>query len=212
MIERNGNFIVFEGIDGSGKGTQVDLLHKKLESYSGVRVHVTKEPTTNAIGSMIRSVYLSGKEKIDEKALRCLFTADNLDHSLNENYGTIHKLREGIHVIQDRGYMSNLAYGALTMSLAESLSLTKACITALRPTLTIFIDIDAETSIQRISYRGEAPEIYESVEKMAKIRENYFTIMSLLEEEGEAFSIIDGKQSIERIHELVWQRTSHLFS
>ena len=73
-----GKFIVFEGIDGSGKSSQMRLLAQYLGDR-GVRVHLTCEPTQSPIGSLLRDC-LTGKLDTDERTIAALFAADRLHH------------------------------------------------------------------------------------------------------------------------------------
>jgi len=104
-----GKFIVIEGIDGSGKTTQVKKIEKLL-THNDFHVHVTRECTDNPIGKLLRNLYLSGKRKCDERVINMLYAADRLDHITNEEDGMLNILNEGIHVLSDRYYLSSLAY------------------------------------------------------------------------------------------------------
>ena len=72
-MSRKNLFIAFEGIDGSGKSTQVKLLSEKLQA-TGHKVHATFEPTDSQIGKMIRTIF-SGKMEADHKVIAALFAA-----------------------------------------------------------------------------------------------------------------------------------------
>ena len=85
-------FIAFEGIDGSGKSTQVKMLAEKLIS-EGHKVYTTFEPTDSPIGSIIRNI-MKGRMQADHKTIAGLFVADRLDHLLNEVNGIVKKMKE----------------------------------------------------------------------------------------------------------------------
>ena len=85
--QKRAPFIVFEGIDGSGKTTQKNLLCRRL-SAMGIPVYPTREPTDEKIGRFIRSI-LSGSAKADNRVIAALFVADRLDHLLSEEYGML---------------------------------------------------------------------------------------------------------------------------
>ncbi len=89
MIKK-GIFIAFEGIDGSGKSTQIQLLKQRLESL-GYPIYCTFEPTDNPIGTLIRTI-IKGEEKADNKTIAALFAADRLHHILNEKDGLLKKI------------------------------------------------------------------------------------------------------------------------
>lgn len=90
---KKGNFIAFEGIDGSGKSTQIGLLAERLKK-EGIRCYTTMEPTNGPIGSLIRQV-MTGRIRMDNKAIAGLFAADRLDHLLNEVDGIAAKMEGG---------------------------------------------------------------------------------------------------------------------
>ncbi|HNA65969.1 MAG TPA: hypothetical protein PKZ51_14700, partial [Saprospiraceae bacterium] len=86
-----GKFIVFEGIDGSGKSTQCKLLHRKMNQYFG-SCHLTCEPSERPVGKMIRDIF-SGKLPMDNLVVAGLFVADRLDHLVNKEDGIINLLK-----------------------------------------------------------------------------------------------------------------------
>ncbi|MBP9197347.1 MAG: dTMP kinase, partial [Saprospiraceae bacterium] len=98
-------FIAFEGIDGSGKSTQVKLLAEYL-AQSGHKVYTTFEPTDSRIGVMIRDIFNHRMEG-DQRVIAALFAADRLNHLLNSQDGILKKLKEGYTVITDRYYFSS---------------------------------------------------------------------------------------------------------
>ena len=79
---KKNQFIAFEGIDGSGKSTQVKLLSYNLKN-AGHKVYLTCEPTDRPIGKMIRDIF-SHKMEADHRTIAALFVADRLDHLLNK--------------------------------------------------------------------------------------------------------------------------------
>ena len=80
-------FIAFEGIDGSGKSTQLKLLKQKFEQ-AGSKVYTTAEPTESPIGKIIRDIF-SHKMEADHRTIAGLFVADRLDHLLNKTNGIL---------------------------------------------------------------------------------------------------------------------------
>ena len=95
-------FIVFEGIDGSGKSTISNLLFEKLRSQKK-EVYKTFEPTDSPIGSVIKNI-LNKRIISDDKTIGALFLADRLDHIQNPVSGMLQYLEQGKHVISDRYY------------------------------------------------------------------------------------------------------------
>lgn len=108
-----GNFIAFEGIDGSGKSTQIRLLSERMKA-EGICCYTTMEPTDSPIGSLIHQI-MTGRIKTDNKVIAALFAADRLDHLLNDVDGIVHKINEGITVLTDRYYFSSYAYHSVDM-------------------------------------------------------------------------------------------------
>ncbi len=90
-------FIAFEGIDGSGKSTQVKLLTEKLEE-AGLKVYTTFEPTDSPVGKIIRDIF-NHRMEADHRTIAALFVADRLDHLLNKTNGILKRLDEGYTVI-----------------------------------------------------------------------------------------------------------------
>ncbi len=139
-MNKRGHFFVFEGIDGSGKTTQIHLLQKRIEQQ-GVRCMETKEPTDGPIGSLLRQC-LTGRMNIDEYSISAMFAADRLDHLQNETDGLCHKIEEGISVISDRYVFSNYAYQSVSVPLEWLVQLNAQAAKLLRPDCHIFIDVD----------------------------------------------------------------------
>ena len=105
-IHRKGCFIVFEGLDGSGKSTQVRDLGSKLQKKK-YEVITTQEPTNkNVIGSLLKRI-LYNNESVPDEVLALLFAADRAHHTINT---IIPGLEEGSIVISDRYVYSSLAY------------------------------------------------------------------------------------------------------
>ena len=145
-MNKRGHFFVFEGIDGSGKTTQIHLLQKRIEQQ-GVRCMETKEPTDGPIGSLLRQC-LTGRMNIDEYSISAMFAADRLDHLQNETDGLCHKIEEGISVISDRYVFSNYAYQSVSVPLEWLVQLNAQAAKLLRPDCHIFIDVDPTTAME----------------------------------------------------------------
>lgn len=109
---RKNLFIAFEGIDGSGKSTQVKLLVNKLKE-EGHKVYCTSEPTGRQIGAMLRDIF-QHKMEADHRTIAGLFIADRLDHLLNKSTGILKKLDEGYTVIIDRYYFPLMLINVFT--------------------------------------------------------------------------------------------------
>lgn len=199
---KRGKFIVFEGLDGSGKTTQMKLLVKELEAR-GVKCFSTHEPTDSPFGSLLRSC-LTGRIETDEKAIAALFAADRLDHILNAVNGIGKKLEEGVSVFCDRYYFSSFAYNGEFVPFEWVVELNRPARELLRPDLTLFLDLPSEESMKRVSRRGEA-ERYETAEKQKKIRERFYKAFEFFPDERVAIvaSEEDKEETQKKIREVV---------
>ena len=205
---RDNLFIALEGIDGSGKSTQVKLLAEKLEG-AGHKVYATFEPTDGMIGSMLRNI-LKGSIKADHRTIAGLFLADRLDHLLNETTGLVKKLADGYTVITDRYYFSSYAYHGTHMDMDWVIAANKMCAQILRPDLNIFIDVPPEVSMQRISANRKSTELFETLENLENVRAKYLEAFEKLKSEENVF-ITDGNRSFEAIADDIWKETqTHL--
>jgi len=201
-------FIAFEGIDGSGKSTQVKLLADKLTTV-GHKVYITCEPSERPIGKMIRDVF-SGRMEADHRTIAALFVADRLDHLLNKTDGILKKLEEGYTVITDRYYLSSYAYQSPYMDLKWVIEANSLSANLLRPDLNIYIDISAEVSIERIKKGRSTTELYETLENLQNVRTKYFEVMDLLKDQEQVL-VTDGNHSPEAIAGDIWKNIAATF-
>lgn len=174
-------FIAFEGIDGSGKSTQAEMLANWMES-NGRKVWRTAEPTKRPIGKMIRDIF-SGRQVADQKVIAGLFVADRLDHLLNEEDGMLLKLKEGCNVITDRYYLSSYAYHSVHMDMNWVIEANAMSARLLRPDVHIFIDVPPEVSMKRIQSSRSETEMYENLENLKKVRETYLLAIEKVKNE-----------------------------
>jgi dTMP kinase len=201
-------FIAFEGIDGSGKSTQVKLLTDQLTA-AGHKVYVTCEPSEGPIGKMIRDIF-THKMEADHKTIAGLFVADRLDHLLNKRDGILKKLEEGYTVLTDRYYFSSYAYQSPYMDLNWVINANSLSAELLRPDLNIYIDIPAEISVERLKKGRSSTELYETLENLQNVRNKYFEVMELLKDE-EKVMVTDGNRSSELIAGEIWKKISKQF-
>lgn len=195
-----GKFIVFEGIDGSGKSTHAVLLKERLES-EGYKVYLTREPTDGEAGVLLRRL-LTGKADLPEQAIAGLFMTDRIDHILNAKTGILRHVEEGEIVISDRYYFSSFAYNGSYAPMEWVIELNRLAMETLRPDLTVFMDIQPEAFLSRIESRGTT-ERYEKTEVLKKVRDNYFKAFSLLPEEKVA--VVDNGRALEEAAEEVYR-------
>lgn len=172
-MNSRGKFIVFEGIDGSGKSTQMRLLGQYL-TERGVECRLTHEPTDSPFGAILHDC-MSGKIDADERAIALLFAADRIDHIQNPASGIRAALEAGVTVLCDRYYFSSFAYNGGFVPLDWVIELNRQAMELLTPDLVVFLDLDPEEGMARISRRGER-ERYENLDRQKKIREKYFEV------------------------------------
>lgn len=208
MEKKKGSFIAFEGIDGSGKSTQIKMLAEKLKDM-GVNYYVTREPTDSPIGSLIHQI-MTGRIKTDNKVIAALFAADRLDHLLNDTDGIVPKIEEGIAVITDRYYFSSYAYHSVDMPMDWVINANEQSSNILRPTATVFIDLNPDTAIERIKANRFHQELFEKKSRLIKVREKYLEAFERLKEE-ENVIIIDGSRDPDVIAKDIWERVNQYF-
>jgi dTMP kinase len=198
-------FIALEGIDGSGKSTQMKLLAEKMVQ-AGHRVYTTFEPTDSVIGSIIRNI-MKGKVKADEKVIAGLFVADRLNHLLNEENGIIKKLKEGYIVITDRYYFSSYAYHGTHMDMDWVISANAMSAEILRPDINVFVDVSPEISMQRVTTNRGETERYETLENLQNVRRKYMESFEKLKDQETIF-MLNGDRSTEVIAAEIWTEVS----
>ncbi len=206
-INKRGKFIVFEGIDGSGKSTQAKLLEEYLISR-GEKCIFTLEPTYNRIGDFLHKI-LSGDEKADPRVIAALFAADRLEHVLNASDGIMKHLADGSFVICDRYYLSSFAYQGTEVPLEWVIALNSECRKVLKPDLTIFVDTAPEVSLKRIQDGRESFEIYENLSRLTSVRENYLSLIERFKNEENILSL-DGCRDRDEIFEDIKKAVSYL--
>ncbi|WP_205749358.1 dTMP kinase [Desulfopila sp. IMCC35008] len=162
-IKRTGRLIVFEGIDGTGKSTQLPLLAQYLES-KGFMVTVTREPTDGAIGQKIRALYSSRENTTPEEELQ-LFLDDRKEH-IEQVVGPA--LASGKVVLCDRYYLSTAAYQGANGF--DPLEIIKRNNFAPKPDIALIFEQPIETSLERITTsRGEALNDFEQADSLKKV-------------------------------------------
>jgi len=206
---KNNLFIALEGIDGSGKSTQVKLLTDNLKN-AGHKVYYTFEPTDSPVGSVIRNIFKSRIEA-DNRVIAGLFVADRLDHLLNKTDGILKKLEEGYTVITDRYYFSSYAYQGAHMSLDWVIEANSLSADLLRPDINIYIDISPEISMKRLNNGRSYMEIYENIENLRKVKETYLRAFNKLKSEENIY-ITDGNREPDVIAADIWNEVSKMKS
>ena len=209
MDNVKGHFIVFEGIDGSGKTTQINLLKRRIEENHFI-CHTTKEPTGRPVGCLLRQC-LAGRVKTDELTLAALFAADRLDHILNDDDGLLKTLQEGISVISDRYILSTYAYQSVRVPFNWVMDLNSMAAGKIHPDCHIFIDTDPVTALGRISEGRPSTELFENEKRLTEVRDRYFELFEKFKD-TENIIVIDGTKSIGKISDDIWENVSKYFT
>ena len=171
-------YIVFEGIDGAGKSTQIQLLKEWLEA-NGFVVETLVEPTDSEVGKLIRRI-LQRPDANDEdvqRVLALLFAADRMFimDKLNDDSKII---------ISDRSFISSLAYQEPIEWVEEINKYAK------RPDLLILLDLDVKKSVARTSGK----DTFENEEFLTGVRDNYLNLVKNYEHQ-----IIDANNGVNKV-------------
>ncbi len=207
MERERGGFVTFEGIDGSGKSTQIQNISKRLKAQD-LKIYTTFEPTDGHVGSLIRQM-LSGTIAIDQRTIASLFAADRTDHLTNQKNGIKKKVDNGELVLCDRYYFSSYAYHAQYIDMEWIIHTNSLNAEILKPDLTIFIDVDPDVCIERIKQSRSQFEMYEKIDVMKKVRANYFKAFDKLKDQ-EKVVVVDGNTNLQEVEEAILNEINKL--
>ncbi len=171
-------YIVFEGIDGAGKSTQIQILKEWLEN-NGFRVETLVEPTDSEVGKLIRKILQRPDATTDtlQKTLGLLFAADRML--------IMDELSEDSKIfISDRSFISSLAY----QEPADWIEVLNKY--AKKPDLLILLDLDVKKSVARTSGK----DTFENEEFLTKVKANYLEISKNFQCE-----IIDANNGVNKV-------------
>lgn len=194
---KKGLFITFEGIDGCGKTTQIELLKEELEK-KGYTVLLTREPGAKGLGEKFREILLNYDGEVSSNCESFLFLADRAQH-----IDTIIKpaINNGTIVLCDRHTDSTVAYQGYgrELDLEQIYQLNKIATNGIVPDITFILDIDIETSLQRI---GKGRDRMENAgrEFFERVRNGYIKISK---QEPERVKLLNGKSPIEEIQNTI---------
>ena len=193
-----GKFITFEGIDGAGKTTQAAMLVEFLEKQK-LSISFVREPGGDPISESIRKLLLHSEETMSDRAEALLMIASRAQ--LTDKV-IIPYLMDGRWVVADRYADSTLAYqgGGRGLSSTALKEINYFGTYTLKPDLTFFLDISVEEANNRMSVSRDRIE-KEGDEFQQRVRDFY---TSLHTEEPERVILIDGKKSIDTIHNEIW--------
>jgi dTMP kinase len=194
-----GTFITFEGIDGSGKSTQLRLLESKLRT-SGVDLITTCEPGGTPLGRSLRAAFLETTETVAPMAEMLAFGADRAQHV---EFLIKPALERGHTVISDRYADATYAYQGAGRGFPEEqvLKVIELATGGLRPHLTLFFDIDVTEALDRMADRSESHTKRnrmdaETAAFYERVRQAYLRIA---DSEPQRFRVIDAARPVDLI-------------
>lgn len=195
-----GQFITFEGVEGSGKSTILQLIKEYVEDKKGIEVITTREPGGIEIAEKIRCLILDTKNTdMDARTEALLYAAARRQHLVEK---VIPALEEGKMILCDRFVDSSLAYQgyARGIGMEEILNINRFAITNYMPHLTIYFDLDPELGLERIKANKER-EVnrldLEEIDFHHKVRQGYLILTKRF---SERMVSIDANQSIEDVY------------
>ena len=204
-----GTFITFEGIDGSGKSTQLRFLNNFLRT-KGCQALLTREPGGTKLGLRLREALLDATEEVDPLTELLVFAADRAQHVRRI---LVPALERGEVVISDRYADATIAYQGAGRGFSPELisQIVQLATGGLKPDLTLLFDVsigDATTRTTRRSTgksaaRGAPDRLdIEDAEFHARVRDAY---LKLAAAEPKRIKVIDTSGPVERTHERVKQ-------
>jgi len=199
MTKSKGLFIAIEGLDGSGTSTQADLLTKNLNGI-GCPTFLTKEPTNNLIGGLIRGT-LTKDWQASPECLQLLFAADRAHHL---DRMIIPARENGKTIITDRYIFSTIAFGSVECDKTWLEELNRKF---LLPDITFFIDVPASICIKRIKNTRNQFELFEREKVLEQVRKNY---LSLAKQKKYNIVVISGENNIDEISQKLFTKTKVL--
>ncbi len=188
-----GKFITFEGIDGSGKSTQIRMLASEL-LFRGYEVLTTCEPGGTPLGRRLREAFLETEENVSPLAELLLFAADRAQHV---NFLVKPALEQGKIVISDRYADATFAYQGAGRGFPEKTvnQVIQFATDGLKPNLTLFFDLPIEKALSRTNSRNDGERQKnrmdsETTEFYARVREAYLQIAA---KEPKRFRIVNAE-------------------
>ena len=199
-------FISFEGIDGCGKSTQVDLLLKKINSLK-IPSLLVREPGGSKIAEDIRSILLDNENRLMSNETEALLMTASRAQLTREVI--IPKLNEGFVVVADRFQDSTIAYqgGGRGLDISFLKMLNLFATNHLIPSMTFYIDISAKEALKR-TISNDFDRIENAGESFqVKVRDEY---LKLTKEEPKRVFFVDGTKKITEIHEEIWSKVKKI--
>jgi dTMP kinase len=199
-------FIVFEGVDSSGKSTQIKLLEEKFKKDE-LSFSTYREPGGNILSEKIRDILLDKTLDICNESELMLFLAARAQ---NTSRGIKKELKNQKFVICDRYADSSLVYQGFGKNIDKNfINLCNSFVTqGIQPSITVVLDIEWEKSNKRCNREKDRMEKNSDI-FFKKISDGY---RLLVEESPERYFLIDGTLAINEIHNLIWEKVKKEFN
>ena len=169
-------FIVFEGIEGSGKSTQLRLLAQKLEKL-GIAHITTRQPSDSPIGALMRAT-TDAKMTLDNETMALLVAADRMQHIREV---ILPALEAGRWVLCDRFYYSSFAcQGIDAGAYARVAQYNALAMTLRKPDITFFLETAPAECMRRITAHRESRGMYDSIHQLEAMQARYAQIFEEL--------------------------------
>ena len=199
-----GKFITFEGPEGSGKSTQMEMLHSYL-AEKGYDCVSTREPGGTKIGELVRETVLDNKQKnLADRAELLLILADRAQHTAEV---ILPALEQGKIVLCDRYNDSTMAYQGYGrgLDLVETRRMCSFSSFSLQPDLTFLLDIDVSVGLDRIRRRGAADAGTGEMDRMEAAGEGFHErvragYLELARGEPQRITVLSPSENAEELH------------
>ena len=203
-------FIVFEGLDGTGKTTQIRLLAEYLRQ-KGEAVFTDVEPSGLPTGRFLRRL-LAGEFPSSPWATAALFLADRINQNVDAENGILKHLGQGDTVILDRYYYSTFAYQGCDTDMNWAMDMHFGCPEIARPDLTLFLTMEPEKCIARIraNRKAEELEIFETVETLSAVADQFGRVFDALKDKDNIV-YINADGTVPEVHERILAAVLPLF-
>ena len=210
-----GNFIVFEGIDGAGTTTQATQLRKKFSDI-GLPAHITAEPSPGPVGAMIRQIIagrlvVCGRHGVSAPSwitMSLLFGADRHDHIESE---ILPNLRDGVNVICDRYLHSALVYQSVSSGDDKAVEWIKEINRhAKKPDMVLYLKVNPAEARKRCQSRDQNTELFDDPEFQQKLATAYDDLAN--EVQDVEVVTIDGNRPIQEVADECWSHVERLRS
>lgn len=195
----SGLFVTFEGIDGSGKSTQLKRCAEALQK-NGQRVIETRNPGGTPFGQKLRDILLHYPGDVSPISELLLFMADRTQHM---NEVVFPALKQNQIVLCDRHIDSSVAYQGYGrgLDITEIHRLNDLAIQGRQPDLTLLFDGDPAILSQRVSKRGQADRLEgEALDFYQRVRDGF---LALAEQNPDRFVVLNAETDLETLHQHV---------